>query len=100
VPTTRLLKSILSGQCLWTALRSVEGLNHDETLAELDTLYGQSSAQDDEDTTMDDNAPSGSSGIPQAIKNMLTHPSAVIALGAMIWYATILLATFNSFTLS
>ena len=73
--TTRLLKSVLPGACLWTVLRDCEGFNYKDTMKELKQLFP------DEDDAMEEG-----SGIPDAIRNMLSHRSSVEALGAMIWY--------------
>ncbi|EJC97743.1 DNA mismatch repair protein Msh6 [Fomitiporia mediterranea MF3/22] len=75
VSTTRLLKAVLPGSCIWTGLREVEGFGFKETMDELKNLY-----PDGEDD-MEEGA-----NIPDAIKEMLTSETAVIALGAMIWY--------------
>ncbi|THH03935.1 hypothetical protein EW145_g5888 [Phellinidium pouzarii] len=75
VSTTRLLKAVLPGSCLWTALREVEGFKYKETLEELRILYP------DNGDDMEEGA-----GIPDAIREMLTNEPAVEALGAMIWY--------------
>ncbi|KAI0266519.1 muts domain V-domain-containing protein [Gloeopeniophorella convolvens] len=79
VSTTRLLKSILPGSCLWTSLRDVEGFGYDKTLKELKVLYaagGESDVMDDDDY----------SDIPTAIRDMIGYKSAVEALGSMMWY--------------
>lgn len=75
--TTRLLKVILPGTCLWTSLRDVEGFGYDRTLSELKTLYTISSedAMDDDDY----------SGVPTAIRDMFSYRNAVEALGSMMW---------------
>jgi DNA mismatch repair protein MSH6 len=57
---------------LWTALRKTEGLDYDETIAELHTLY-----PDEEEVE--------GTGIPSAIKSMLECRSAMESLGSMIW---------------
>ena len=49
VSTTRLLKSILPGNCLWASLRESEGLKFQETIKELKKLY----PADDDDDEMD-----------------------------------------------
>lgn len=73
VSTTRLLKAVLPGSCIWTSLREVEGFGYKETLEELKSLYPD-----------DDDMEEGSN-IPDAIRQMLTCEPAVEALGAMIW---------------
>ena len=75
--TTRLLKVILPGACLWTSLRDVEGFGYDRTLDELKALYGTSGEE-----TMDDD---GYSAIPTAIRDMLGYRNAIEALGSMMW---------------
>ncbi|KAH9171399.1 hypothetical protein EDB89DRAFT_1972407 [Lactarius sanguifluus] len=78
VATTRLLKIILPGACLWTSLRDVEGFGYDRTLDELKDLYGTSS----EETMGDDDY----GAIPTAIRDMLGYKNAIEALGSMMWY--------------
>ncbi|KAH9031950.1 DNA mismatch repair protein Msh6 [Lactarius hengduanensis] len=78
VATTRLLKVILPGGCLWTSLRDVEGFGYDRTLDELKDLYGTSS----EETMGDDDY----GAIPTAIRDMLGYKNAIEALGSMTWY--------------
>ncbi|GBE83778.1 DNA mismatch repair protein [Sparassis crispa] len=82
VSTTRLLKAILPGSCLWTSLRESEGLTYEKTLKELKKLYPAT----DEDDDMDDSGFGLSSTVPQAIMEMLGCNSAIEALGSMIWY--------------
>ena len=77
VATTRLLKVILPGTCLWTSLRDVEGFTYDKTLSELKALYPARSEDD-----MDDD---DYSGVPTAIRDMLGHKNAIEALGSMMW---------------
>ncbi|KAI0295767.1 muts domain V-domain-containing protein [Russula brevipes] len=78
VATTRLLKVILPGTCLWTSLRDVEGFGYDETLSELKTLYAANSqdAMDDDDYN----------GLPTAIRDMIESKNVIEALGSMMWY--------------
>jgi DNA mismatch repair protein MSH6 len=78
VATTRLLKVILPGTCLWTSLRDVEGFGYDRTLSELKSLY----AVRGEDA-MDDGDDYG--GIPAAIRDMFGCRTAIEALGSMMW---------------
>ena len=75
--TTRLLKSILPGSCLWTSLRDVEGYSYDQTLKALRDLFGGSDDEDIEEESM--------TGIPEAIRSMLGFKDAVEALGSMMW---------------
>jgi DNA mismatch repair protein MSH6 len=82
VATTRLLKVVLPGTCLWTTLRDVEGFGYDKTLGELKGLYAASS----EDTMDDDDY----DGFPSAIRDMLGCKSAVEALGSMMWYVVVI----------
>ncbi|KAF7798458.1 hypothetical protein EIP86_009679 [Pleurotus ostreatoroseus] len=81
VSTSRLLKAVLPGQCLWTSLRESEGLSYEKTIKELKELYP---SEADEDVT--DNAFGLSSSVPEAIRSMLMFHGAVEALGSMIWY--------------
>ena len=83
VSTTRLLKSILPGNCLWTSLRDVEGFKFKETIKELKKLYPPS---DDDDEEMADNPHGLSNSVPEPIRQMLSHNGAIEALGSMIWY--------------
>ena len=83
VSTTRLLKSILPGNCLWTSLRDVEGLKFQDTIKELKKLHPPSDSDDDE---MADNPHGLSSAVPEPIRRMLQHRAAIEALGSMIWY--------------
>jgi DNA mismatch repair protein MSH6 len=78
VATTRLLKVILPGTCLWTSLRDVEGFGYDRTLSELKSLYavGGEDAMDDDDDY---------GGIPAAIRDMFGCRNAIEALGSMMW---------------
>ncbi|EIW78648.1 DNA mismatch repair protein Msh6 [Coniophora puteana RWD-64-598 SS2] len=87
VATTRLLKAILPAACLWTSLRDVEGYDYDQTLTELNTMFGPgSSANEDETMDADDGDSALSSAIPQEIRDMASCRSAIEALGAMAWY--------------
>ncbi|RPD75422.1 DNA mismatch repair protein Msh6 [Lentinus tigrinus ALCF2SS1-7] len=82
VSTTRLLKSILPGNCLWTSLREIEGLKFQETIKELKKLY----PADDDDDEMADNPYGLSNAVPESIRKMLPYRGAIEALGSMIWY--------------
>jgi DNA mismatch repair protein MSH6 len=84
VATTRLLKVILPGTCLWTSLRDVEGFSYDQTLSELKRLYVPSG-----ENTMDDD---DYDSFPPAIRDMLGCKNAIEALGSMTWYVVHLLA--------
>ncbi|GJJ14893.1 hypothetical protein Clacol_009163 [Clathrus columnatus] len=74
VSTTRLLKTILNGTCLWTALRPSEGFKFDETLSQLREMFS-------EKDHMDEN-----NGIPEAIRDMMGDSNVIVALGSMMWY--------------
>ncbi|KAF8504398.1 DNA mismatch repair protein Msh6 [Russula emetica] len=78
VATTRLLRVILPGTCLWTSLRDVEGFGYDKTLSELKSLYAANGedAMDDDDYSL----------VPAAIRDMLGCKNAIEALGSMMWY--------------
>jgi DNA mismatch repair protein MSH6 len=82
VPTIRLLKSILPGNCLWTSLRESEGLTFDNTIKELKVLYPRN---EDEDTDMENISLGLSASVPEAIRSVIMHSGAVEALGSMIW---------------
>ncbi|KZT01205.1 DNA mismatch repair protein Msh6 [Laetiporus sulphureus 93-53] len=82
VSTTRLLKAILPGSCLWTSLRESEGLTYEMTLKELKKLYPAS----DEDDNMEDAGHGLSTAVPEAIREMVSYRGAIEALGSMIWY--------------
>ena len=82
--TTRLLKAVLPGSCLWTSLRDSEGFKYQDTIKELKKLYPKS---DDDDDEMVDNPHGLGSSVPEAIRKVLHSEDAIEALGAMIWYA-------------
>ncbi|KAH8084332.1 DNA mismatch repair protein Msh6 [Cristinia sonorae] len=82
VSTTRLLKAVLSDDCLWTTLRESEGMSYEKTLKELNKLYPAG----DDDVEMDDNVHGLASNVPEAIRKMAGCKAAVEALGSMIWY--------------
>ncbi|KAG0706949.1 hypothetical protein DFH29DRAFT_899290 [Suillus ampliporus] len=81
VQTTRLLKSILPGSCLWTSLRDVEGFTYPQTINELNSMFSEADGEDamDEDAEL-------SSAVPQSIRDMASCRGAMEALGALIWY--------------
>ena len=87
--TSRLLKSILPGNCLWTSLRESEGLKFQETIKELKKLF----PADDDDDEMADNPYGLSNAVPESIRKLLPHRSAIEALGSMIWYVVLFLLT-------
>jgi DNA mismatch repair protein MSH6 len=74
VTTTRLLKNILDGSCIWTNLRPSEGFNYQDTRDVLRDIY-----PDDPDEMEEGN------GIPEVIRDMMGNKDAVEALGSMIW---------------
>ena len=80
VSTTRLLKSVLPSECLWTGLRTVEGFNHEQTISELRKLYN------DDDSMEDDDGCVLPSSVPEPIREMLSSTLAAQALGTMIWW--------------
>jgi DNA mismatch repair protein MSH6 len=82
VQTTRLLKSILPGSCLWTSLRDVEGFTFQQTIKELNSMFLEVNAG--EDDAMDEDAEL-SSAVPQSIRDMASYRGAMEALGALIW---------------
>ena len=79
--TTRLLKSILPGNCLWTSLRESEGLKFQETIKELKKLFPAA----DDDDEMADNPHGLSNAVPESIRRMLPYKVSIEALGSMIW---------------
>lgn len=79
VSTTRLLKSVLPSECLWTGLRAVEGFNYEQTIDELRKLYNDGDSMEDDDGCV---LPSS---IPEPIREMLSSTLAAQALGTMIW---------------
>ncbi|KAI9069848.1 DNA mismatch repair protein Msh6 [Trametes sanguinea] len=83
VSTTRLLKAVLPGNCLWTSLRESEGLKYNETIKELKKLYPP---EEDDDDEMVDNPHGLTKAVPEPIRRMLPHRDAIEALGSMIWY--------------
>ena len=60
-------------------MRDVEGFSYDKTLDELKMLYP---ADDEVD---EDPEEEGLSGVPDAIRSMLSCRTAIEALGSMIW---------------
>ncbi|KAF9449836.1 DNA mismatch repair protein msh6 [Macrolepiota fuliginosa MF-IS2] len=80
VSTTRMLKTILPSNCLWTSLRTVEGFDYDQTLEQLKTLFPSG-----EDESMEDEGVLPAS-VPESIREMVSYPKAIEALGCMIWY--------------
>ncbi|EMD35324.1 hypothetical protein CERSUDRAFT_124668 [Gelatoporia subvermispora B] len=82
VSTTRLLKAILPGSCLWTSLRESEGLTYDKTLEKLNELYPAG----EDDIEMNDSPRHLNNAVPDAIREMAGHKASVEALGSMIWY--------------
>lgn len=80
--TTRLLKVLLPGNCLWTPLRTSEGLSYDATLEELKALYPPGASSDD---AMDEDV-AWDSGVPDAIRSFIDNQTAIESLGSMIWY--------------
>ncbi|KDR79956.1 hypothetical protein GALMADRAFT_242120 [Galerina marginata CBS 339.88] len=84
--TQTLLKSVLPSDCLWTALRPVEGFKYNETLEELKTIYPPAPG---EDVEMDRDDPSYSllpESVPAPIRELAHEKLAIEALGSMIWY--------------
>ena len=81
VSTSRLLKAILPGSCLWTSLRDSEGLTYNQTLKELKKLFPAT----DEDDELPDAAHGLSTAVPEAIRDLAGQQSAMEALGSMIW---------------
>ena len=87
VATTRLLRVILPGACLWTSLRDVEGFDYDKTLSELKSLYGTNGEDfmDDDDYSL----------VPTAIREMLGCKTAIEALGSMMWCVIVVIFCSN-----
>ncbi|KAG1747375.1 DNA mismatch repair protein Msh6 [Suillus lakei] len=83
VQTTRLLKSILPGSCLWTSLRDVEGFTYPQTITELNSMFSEDHAGGED--VMDEDAEL-SSAVPQSIRDMASYRAAMEALGALMWY--------------
>jgi DNA mismatch repair protein MSH6 len=82
VATSRLLKVLLPGNCLWTSLSKSEGLSYDATLEELKTLYHSTA---NADNAMEEEVP-WDSGVPDAIRSFIDNQTAIESLGSMIWY--------------
>ncbi|KAF8342825.1 uncharacterized protein EI90DRAFT_2902817 [Cantharellus anzutake] len=76
VGTTRSLKSLLPGTCIWSPLRRTEGLGYEDTLAALQEIFPASP------DSMDDS----NGSLPDAIRAMTDKRVPMEALGAMIWY--------------
>lgn len=74
-----MLKAILPANCLWTGLRTVEGFDYDQTLEQLKALFPSG---EDEDMEGDNVL---SSSVPESIRQMMSYPKAIEALGYMIW---------------
>ncbi|KAG2143035.1 DNA mismatch repair protein Msh6 [Suillus clintonianus] len=83
VQTTRLLKSVLPGSCLWTSLRDVEGFTYPQTINELNSMFSEGNAGGED--AMDEDAEL-SSAVPQSIRDMASYRAAMEALGALMWY--------------
>ncbi|KAG1898499.1 muts domain V-domain-containing protein [Suillus fuscotomentosus] len=83
VQTTRLLKSILPGSCLWTSLRDVEGFTYPQTINKLNSMFSEANTGGED--TIDEDAEL-SSAVPQSIRDMASYRAAMEALGALMWY--------------
>lgn len=88
VPTTRLLKAVLPGNCIWTSLRESEGFSFEDTIKELKVLYPKGE-EEDGDTDMEGIPHGLSASVPEAIRSMIMYSGAVEALGSMIWWAVL-----------
>lgn len=84
VSTTRLLRAVLPASCIWTGLRSVEGLGYDETIQELNKVYAGEGEDGTEAMHEDDSLLS--STVPECIATMQHQRGAIEALGCMMWY--------------
>ncbi|KAG8933876.1 DNA mismatch repair protein msh6 [Tulasnella sp. 419] len=82
VPTLRLLRNILPGKCLWTALRAEEGMDYDESMKALEELFPSDSSS----SAVISDGQEAKHGMPQEIQQMLGKKTAIEAIGAMIWY--------------
>jgi DNA mismatch repair protein MSH6 len=79
VSTLRLLRSCLSVECQWTALKpGTEFLREDDTKAELRKLFGKASEDADDEAAAD-------AAVPANVRAMYDKPVAMSALGGMIW---------------
>ncbi|KIY47863.1 DNA mismatch repair protein Msh6 [Fistulina hepatica ATCC 64428] len=76
VGSSRLMKTIVPLNCIFTNLREVEGFTFDQTLKELCTLY----PGDEEDEAILPKT------VPQSIREMVYSKPAITSLGCMIWY--------------
>jgi DNA mismatch repair protein MSH6 len=76
VGTTRLLKSVLPSNCLWTSLHDKEGYDLSQTQTELRNMFAG------EDSMAQDDTPAG---LPEQIVQMYDDPDVMVALGGMIW---------------
>jgi DNA mismatch repair protein MSH6 len=75
-----MLKMILPNNCLWTRLRSVEGLDYDQTMAQLKTLFPS------EDEDMEDDSDNVlPTSVPESIREMSSYPRTIESLGCMVW---------------
>jgi DNA mismatch repair protein MSH6 len=75
-----MLKMILPNNCLWTSLRTVEGLDYDQTMEQLKTLFP--SEDEDMEDAGDHVLPAS---VPESIREMSSYPKAIESLGCMIW---------------
>jgi DNA mismatch repair protein MSH6 len=67
---------------LWTSLRDVEGFTFQQTIKELNSMFLEVNAG--EDDAMNEDAEL-SSAVPQSIRDMASYRGAMEALGALIW---------------
>lgn len=75
------MKSVLSNDCRWTALKSgSEFLSSEDALSAVRSLFSQAVA-DDEDVDMN-----GSADLPPAVASMQDNEQAMSALGGMVHY--------------
>lgn len=88
VATLRVLRSSVSLECQWTALKpGTEFLRPEDTKRELVKLFTPAKKADDENGDLDMHGDEATGpSIPEAITKMYDQDQAMSALGGMIWY--------------
>lgn len=87
VSTLRMLRSALSVDCQWTALKKeTEFLKPQDTREELKKLFRPKVVDEDGDAMeVAENEEEDEARIPENIRVMYDQPTAMSALGGMIW---------------
>lgn len=88
VSTLRMLRSSLSVDCQWTALKAgTEFLRPEDTKDELRKLFAPKPTGDDDEMAVEEDDAGEDARIPPNIVEMYDKPIAMSALGGMIWCA-------------